>query len=73
MAAGYEPYKSVCDAFLLSVGEPDTFAKGPASAASRAEPFDSASESSPVTKLLNLLNNEPDTFSMLGLAIHEAL
>ena len=73
IAAGYEPYRSVCDVFLLSVGEPETFANGPASAASRAELFESASESSPVTKLLNLLSNEPDTFSMLGFPIHDAL
>ena len=64
------PYRSDCDPVRLMDGVLVTLAKGPVSA-SLPEPFDSASLSSPATKLLNLFHIEPDTFSRLGLPSHE--
>ena len=69
-----DPYKSVVEPDLLSEGVLVTLANGPASKLiSFPEPLDSASLSSPATKLWNLFQTEPETFSMLGLAIHEEL
>src|SRR4051812_49155629 len=71
-ANGYDPYKSDCDPVLLKEGVPDTLANGPASVASFADPLDSASLSSPATKVVNLFHTDPETFSRLGFPIQEA-
>jgi hypothetical protein len=52
------------------VGVPETLANGPISS-TFAEPVEAASLSSPATKLLNFAHIEPDTFSILGLEIHD--
>jgi hypothetical protein len=58
---------------LLIVGvSPAIFANGPMSLEpSLPDPIDAPSLSSPATKLLNLAQTDPDTFSILGLEIQE--
>ena len=65
-------YESGADGELLIGGVPTILANGPVSpSAPIAEPVEAASLSSPVTKLLNAPQTEPETLPMLGFEIHE--